>query len=1214
MIQKSMIQSTAASSSFQRPLPATLLTATLLAALALILAPAAGAQSQLPGFSKEFSPATIGPGSVSTLRFTITNESSLPVRNLAFTDNLPAGMTVASPARAASTCSGGTLTAPEGGGTIDYSGGGVGATSMCTITVDVTAGAVGSYTNVSGDLTSDAGNSGSATADLVVAADRPGFLESFSPASVAFGGRSTVTFTIDNSANTAGAVNLTFTDNLPTGMTVASPVVVSTDCGGGTVTATGGGTTISYGPAFFTDASVAAGATCTVSVDVIANATGSLGNTTGELFSIPQTGGATRSSGMAAATLEVSLPQLALVKSFTDDPVPPGGAVTLQFTLTNLNRRSGATNVTFTDDLDAVLSGLTAVGLPLADPCGSGSQLTGTSLLTLTGGNLPAEGSCTFSVTLQVPSSAPSGSYTNVTSEVTGDVGGRPVTDFPATDVLFVEPVPELTKSFVDDPVGGGGTVTLELTITNTSPDFEAMDVSFNDVLDVILESASSLPSGGFCGRDATIAFIPANSFNPPQLVVTNASLAAGSSCTFSVVLDVAVGAAGGIYPNTTSEVTATVAGETVTGDPASDDLEVVAAPTLQKELTDDPVAPGDTVTLQFTLIHGENAAGDATDVTFTDDLDAALSGLVATGLPASDVCGVGSQLSGSMTLLLTGGTLSPGETCTFSVTLQVPSDAAAGNHTNTTSAVVASVLGVETTSPSASAELSIAGLTLTKELTDDPVLPGGTVNLRFTVENVSPTATATDIRFSDNLDDALSGLTATGLPLGDPCGAGSSLTGSSGDRLLAFEGGSLGPGTSCTFDVTLQVPSDAVPGVYPNRTTGFQATIDGVPNVTFENATDGLEVSSTDLLGLTKEFVDDPVGPGETVTLRFTVTNLDASSPVTAIAFTDDLDAALDGLVSSSGTLADVCGAGSQLAGASLLTFTGGTLAAGGSCTFDVLLTVPADVPLGTVAINVTSDVTGDLGGVTVSGPAATDDLRIDFLEFGKSFGGVVNPGDVVTLTFTIDNLSATDGITELSFTDDLNAVLPGLEAIGLPAFDVCGEGSELDGTTFLTFSGGNLLPAGSCTFGVDLQVPEDAEGGSYLNVTSELTRLGLSLAKAATATLVVEEVVDGDGDGVLDGVDVCPGTEIPEAVPTVTLRPNRYALVDDDLIFDTVTPPGGGPGEELTTADTAGCSCEQIIDALGLGNGHRKFGCSLGAMREWTSLVATRAFQASR
>jgi len=37
----------------------------------------------------------------------------------------------------------------------------------------------------------------------------------------------------------------------------------------------------------------------------------------------------------------------------------------------------------------------------------------------------------------------------------------------------------------------------------------------------------------------------------------------------------------------------------------------------------------------------------------------------------------------------------------------------------------------------------------------------------------------------------------------------------------------------------------------------------------------------------------------------------------------------------------------------------------------------------------------------------------------------------------------------------------------------------------------------------------------------------------------------------------------------------------------------------------DTAGCSCEQIIDAQGLGNGHTKFGCSIGAMQNWISLV---------
>jgi hypothetical protein len=40
-------------------------------------------------------------------------------------------------------------------------------------------------------------------------------------------------------------------------------------------------------------------------------------------------------------------------------------------------------------------------------------------------------------------------------------------------------------------------------------------------------------------------------------------------------------------------------------------------------------------------------------------------------------------------------------------------------------------------------------------------------------------------------------------------------------------------------------------------------------------------------------------------------------------------------------------------------------------------------------------------------------------------------------------------------------------------------------------------------------------------------------------------------------------------------------------------------------TTTDTAGCSCAQIIAALGLGKGHTKHGCSISAMDEWVALV---------
>ena len=93
-----------------------------------------------PTFSKSFAPDTIGPGSVSTLTFTITNGEASPVTELAFTDTLPGGVTVADPANASSTCGGPpgfppTLTAPAGGGTITFADGTLGGSSSCTVSV-----------------------------------------------------------------------------------------------------------------------------------------------------------------------------------------------------------------------------------------------------------------------------------------------------------------------------------------------------------------------------------------------------------------------------------------------------------------------------------------------------------------------------------------------------------------------------------------------------------------------------------------------------------------------------------------------------------------------------------------------------------------------------------------------------------------------------------------------------------------------------------------------------------------------------------------------------------------------------------------------------------------------------------------------------------------------------------------------------------------------
>ena len=98
----------------------------------------------------------------------------------------------------------------------------------------------------------------------------------------------------------------------------------------------------------------------------------------------------------------------------------------------------------------------------------------------------------------------------------------------------------------------------------------------------------------------------------------------------------------------------------------------------------------------------------------------------------------------------------------------------------------------------------------------------------------------------------------------------------------------------------------------------------------------------------------------------------------------------------------------------------------------------------------------------------------------------------------------------------------------------------------------------------------------------------------------LVLFLTKDKDDDGVNDDADVCPGTVIPEMLDR-ELGTNRFALTDADFDFDTSDPNGNGPGRSYSTVDTAGCSCNQVVDALGLGNGHKKFGCSIGVLDNW-------------
>ena len=116
----------------------------------------------------------------------------------------------------------------------------------------------------------------------------------------------------------------------------------------------------------------------------------------------------------------------------------------------------------------------------------------------------------------------------------------------------------------------------------------------------------------------------------------------------------------------------------------------------------------------------------------------------------------------------------------------------------------------------------------------------------------------------------------------------------------------------------------------------------------------------------------------------------------------------------------------------------------------------------------------------------------------------------------------------------------------------------------------------------------------------------IGLPPGPSGIPNICDPGVADSDGDGVLDSDDICPDTAIPEGVPTVRLKPNRWALTDGDFDFDTIVKgKGKGPNRSYTVEETAGCSCEQIIESQDLGLGHTYHGCSISAMDDWVELV---------
>ncbi len=161
----------------------------------------------------------------------------------------------------------------------------------------------------------------------------PTISKAFGTVSVPPNGSTTLSFTIGN-PNSSTLTGIGFTDPLPSGMIVATPNGLTGSCGGGTITAADGSSSISL-----SGATLPGGATCTFTVNVQVNTLGPKNNTTGNVSSTE--GGV---GGTASATLNVTPPSLAI----SDVTMAEGTGGTTNFVFTVTKTGDGATDVNFT--------------------------------------------------------------------------------------------------------------------------------------------------------------------------------------------------------------------------------------------------------------------------------------------------------------------------------------------------------------------------------------------------------------------------------------------------------------------------------------------------------------------------------------------------------------------------------------------------------------------------------------------------------------------------------------------------------------------------------------------------------------------------------------------------------------------------------------------------------------------------------------------------
>ncbi|MHB1355171.1 MAG: DUF7933 domain-containing protein, partial [Anaerolineae bacterium] len=262
----------------------------------------------------------------------------------------------------------------------------------------------------------------------------------------------------------------------------------------------------------------------------------------------------------------------------------------------------------------------------------------------------------------------------------------------------------------------------------------------------------------------------------------------------------------------------------------------------------------------------------------------------------------------------------------------------------------------------------------ITKAFATNPVAVNGTSTLQFTLTNEN-NITLTGVAFNDVLPTGL--IVASPPNVSTTCGSPTwfPITGST---VLSFTGGTI-PAQVGTTNGTCTVRVDVkatTAGQHLNVTGYISSTLTGAN--TSANGSASASLTAIQPPNIAKEFAPNPILSGGISTLTFIVTNPNQNNVLSGVAFTDSLPTSPGSMVVATTPNPSTSGCGTPTfapaAGATSITFTGGTITGGGTCIVKVNVTAPT---AGTYS-NHSGIVSTIINSQTISGNTASASLTV--------------------------------------------------------------------------------------------------------------------------------------------------------------------------------------------------------------------------------------------